>query len=639
MSEVARARDRGVGRDQRRVHGIVHTPPLLARAVLWGLHGRLRRAGFARGLFSPAVTVVDPACGPGAFVAGLLALAAEQGQAPGVCWALDSDGDSVRAVAALCEAPASDVGCRLNVIQVDSLTFRLPPPRGPLVVLGNPPWAVAAARPPSAELARLLEDYRRDEHGRRLLERKLGVLSDAYVRFFRRAAGWVEVSRFGGGLGLITNGSFLDGPVHRGMRRTLLQQFDEVDVVDLGGSALLSRPQGGEAEARDENVFGVRPAVAVTWAVRRAQADSSEPRVTLGQLRSVALRGRREAKVLALLQHAHLQPPRAAMTEVAPLEVGPPLYLFVRKGAPGSRTYRDAISLAEAMPFHREGVQTNRDSAVVAQEPSQLLSRMRRFAAGPSGDLDLAPLERRLQHYDPERAREQMREALAVDPEGQLGRWLKPLAYRPFRLGYFVALPSLCHRPRPDLLAAMAVSPWALLSVRKDRGTAPYHHVAVVPVVADSSYLSARSSCRTRVFPLCTPAGDSNVDPQLLGAWAGRVGRAVAGSDFVDYTLSLLHSPRFTAAFAAPLRLDYARIPAPSDPELFASRVALGAALRGAYLDCVHAATEEGTKAGEPALAVGHRRYPRRGGLRCLARGLRRVQAADGELPDAWFGC
>src|SRR5690606_15742527 len=84
------------------------------------------------------------------------------------------------------------------------------------VVLGNPPWASRSANRGAREVEALLEDFRRDGTGARLVERKLGVLSDDYVRFFRWSAEVVRRAPGGGIVALVTNGSFLDGPVHRG---------------------------------------------------------------------------------------------------------------------------------------------------------------------------------------------------------------------------------------------------------------------------------------------------------------------------------------------------------------------------------------------------------------------------------------
>src|SRR5690606_21336320 len=128
------------------------------------------------------------------------------------------------------------------------------------LVLGNPPWAAKSGSAARAASDALLADFRRDERGAPLDQRKLGVLPDDYVRFLRWGAEVVRRAPGGGALAMVTNGSYLDGAVHRGVRAALLRWFAWVDIIDLGGSALLAREPGS---APDQNVFGVRPGPAV----------------------------------------------------------------------------------------------------------------------------------------------------------------------------------------------------------------------------------------------------------------------------------------------------------------------------------------------------------------------------------------
>src|SRR5690606_10759485 len=140
----------------------------------------------------------------------------------------------------------------------------------------------------------LLADFRRDANGSTLGERKIGVLSDAYVRFWRWSCEMARRAERGAVVALVTNGSCLDGLVHRGMPAALARYFARIDVLDLGGSALIAR--GRDC---DENVFGVRPGVALTLAIRPPGHDERSP----GLVRVAALRGRREEK-LARLENA-----------------------------------------------------------------------------------------------------------------------------------------------------------------------------------------------------------------------------------------------------------------------------------------------------------------------------------------------
>lgn len=68
-----------------------------------------------------------------------------------------------------------------------------------------------------------------------LNERKIN-LDDDYIKFIR--FGQYFVDKNGEGiLAYISNNSFVDGITHRQMRRSLLESFDKIYILDLHGNA------------------------------------------------------------------------------------------------------------------------------------------------------------------------------------------------------------------------------------------------------------------------------------------------------------------------------------------------------------------------------------------------------------------
>lgn len=523
----------------------MHTPMAIARFGVGRVHRWLQDAfGFELGLGDPRVALLDPAVGTGVWLSAALEYAVKAA-GPRDWLALDVDAaalaTSQRLLASECEAS----GTRLHVRCDNTLALASPwleRQQGVRVIVGNPPWAARSLTRGTQLSDAWLSEFRRELDGSPLRERRTGVLSDDYVRFFRWALEQVRTAPAGAILCFATNHSFVDGPVHRSMRAALSSAFDCIELLDLGGNSLLSRHG-----ARDENVFGVRVGAALTLGVR---LPGSAPRQA--ELRIASVQGSREQKLLQLTSTSFSTLPAMAL--------GAP---WVQRHA--RRPARESLSLAEIFPFHREGVQTNRDELAIAQNEAELIARLEAIA---EARIPLA----QTRHFDPAQARRALERMLS----GERATWIRKLAYRPLDTRVFCALPPLCHRPRPDLLRAMEHSSLCLLSVRKDRGDAPFNLFAAAQAVSDSCFLSTRSSCRTRVFPSHTPEGK----PNLSVVAEERLGKVAAGTLHpelgVAYVLGVLSAASYRAEQGEALKLDYAAIPLPPEASAMAAMAQAG---------------------------------------------------------------
>lgn len=129
-----------------------------------------------------------------------------------------------------------------------------------LVIVDNPPYSVSSYNR-SHFIEALMQDYKEDVRG----ERNIQPLSDHYITFIRFAH-WKIHGAGRGIIAFITNNSYLSGVIHRGMRRKLLQTFDEIYILNLHDSSRIGEkaPDGGE----DENVFDIQQGVAVSAFVK-----------------------------------------------------------------------------------------------------------------------------------------------------------------------------------------------------------------------------------------------------------------------------------------------------------------------------------------------------------------------------------
>ncbi|HRZ21242.1 MAG TPA: N-6 DNA methylase, partial [Bacteroidales bacterium] len=88
-----------------------------------------------------------------------------------------------------------------------------------MVVIGNPPYSVSSNNK-SPWIEKLVSDYKKD-----LNERNIQPLSDDYIKFIR--FGQYLIEKNGEGiLAFISNNSFIDGIIHRQMRKNLAETFD-----------------------------------------------------------------------------------------------------------------------------------------------------------------------------------------------------------------------------------------------------------------------------------------------------------------------------------------------------------------------------------------------------------------------------
>jgi predicted RNA methylase len=582
--------------------GIVPTPTPIARVI-----ARLALDAARRLAPSGPWLCIDPACGTGTFGAAWLAAIEEAGidTGAGALVCLDVDADAVEATRAALEETARARGVVLDAHRVhDALAtveFGLPDigANAPAVVLGNPPWASRTTHRGGPVGDALLADFRREADGSLLRGSKPGVLSDAYVRFLRWGLALVERAPGGGVLAMVTNASYLDGPAHRGMRAYLRLALDAITVLDLGGSALVGRASG----PRDENVFGVRPGVAVLIGERgrRAMDATREPT----PVRVMRLRGSAREKVATLLERT-----AAGDAATGACLVSAPLHASWRPATSpvdGGDAYDRWPSLADLFAFHAEGLQTNRDAALIDTDRDRLLDRLVRFSSDRV-DLDLAPLLKPLPHYDPDEARRALRAALAAFPHG--GPFIRRILYRPFDERFACTLSALAHRPRAKAARAVDHSRLCLVSTSHDRGERPFAHVLVTRHLPDNCALSTRSSCRARIFPSHQPNGMPNVDASRLGPTGGP---PLSSEDAIAYTAAVLLAPAYRARFDPRLRAGFPRVMPAPDPVHRARIVEAGRGLVAAFVEHSDTPPLAPSDHGDPPSSPGDTANPRVG--------------------------
>lgn len=132
-----------------------------------------------------------------------------------------------------------------------------------MVVLGNPPYSANSGNKGDWILNQIRDNYYpRDD----IKEHNPKLLLDDYVKFIRFAQWRIEQTGYGI-LAYICNHGYLDNPTFRGMRRSLMNTFDDLYLLDLHGNSKKKErsPDGSD----DKNVFDIQQGVAIGIFVAR----------------------------------------------------------------------------------------------------------------------------------------------------------------------------------------------------------------------------------------------------------------------------------------------------------------------------------------------------------------------------------
>lgn len=436
-----------------------------------------------------------------------------------------------------------------------------------LVVLGNPPYERTSHN--SNKWADQLQQafYRID--GVEIKDKNPAPLKDDYLRFIRWSV-WKLLEQgdgTGGGiLAFVTNRAFIERVLHRGVRKFLLDRFDEIYVYDLHGD------QREWYRGRvDEKVFKeVQAGIAVTVMVKRPGLREAG----LAHVRYREAWGTREDK-LGEIAAATLTD--AAWTDVTPES---PYWLLVPSDSQAA--YKNWPSVKQLFPLNVSGVQTHRDQLVVADTEAALRKRLEQFANPnvPDSYWEQQDVKTTKSGWDLKKARA----LLKAEGPRQVRRW----TFRGLERRWVAFDERLIDRTRtnvsPHLLAddtniALAFGNGSLTD-------GPYAVVSRGPMPA--AVLSHRTIGAAYMAPLwlhgsLSTTPDANVAPGLLGALQGQ-GIEVTPEGLLHYVYAVLNSPWFRQTYADGLRRGFAHIPFARDSQVFADLQRLGGQLVSLHL-------------------------------------------------------
>ncbi|WRB65736.1 N-6 DNA methylase [Helicobacter pylori] len=189
-------------------------------------------------------------------------------------------------------------------------------------------------------------------------------LLDDYVKFMRFAQNKIE--SLGHGLfGFISNNAFLDNPTFRGLRRSLLECYDELYILNLHGDARKKEktPQGAD----DENVFNIKQGVSINLFVKN-------PQTTKQKIHYYDVYGERAEKYAFLTQND--------LNSIEWLELTPrePFYLLLPLKTRLLDEYEQGFSVKDMFQVGGTGICSKRDHVVFHKKKESLLELLKDFS-------------------------------------------------------------------------------------------------------------------------------------------------------------------------------------------------------------------------------------------------------------------
>ena len=449
------------------------------------------------------------------------------------------------------------------------------------VIIGNPPYS-ARSYNLTAEARELIEVYkyidgqRIREKGALQLEKNL---NDDYVKFLRFAQ--VTTSAHAVIISMITNHSFLENPTLRGMRWSLLKEFDLIELIDLGGN--LARKEKAPDGTKDENVFDIGQGVAISVFLGRSS------RISTSKVRVSTLRGSRQHKYSWLIAHT------STSADLDVVQPSPDLYLFRFEDAAIRNEYEQFIRVTDLFPVNSTGVKTHRDKFCIDFDETVLRNRIMELI-----NEKLTDEEVRARYQIPDtygwslaRCRSRLRQDDAWEQH------FSRILYRPFDWRPIYFSTDVIELPRMEVSSNfMSGRNLGLIFMRQVASNDIYNHFGVTRDPADNrAFYSNRGTMsfaplylfRDDSNVLFTSEGAKEAVPNLSTESIRRFEVALATAkfspeDIFHYAYSVFYSSRYRSRYAEFLKVDFPRLPLPGNLELFRSMAEIGAELVSLHL-------------------------------------------------------
>lgn len=475
-----------------------------------------------------------------------------------------------------------------------------------LVIMGNPPYSGESENTDdwAKNLVKKDQDgaqsyYKVD--GEKLEEKNTKWLQNDYVKFLRFAQ-W-KIHKAGKGIvGMITDNGYLENATFRGMRRSLMNTFDEIIVLDLHGS--VKKKDQDTDGSKDENVFDIQQGTAIVLMVKvganGCSPKSSIPRGVQPNAPTVSNSEISTSKVyhhelLGLRKYKYdwLKKTIFKIDDYIELKPTTPFYLFHPEET-GNEHYLKWKSVPEILPVNNVGIVTSRDDLTIQFSNDKLRKTVHQFASVEPETARVAyKLGKDARDWKVELAQNDLKNSGIKDEN------IRKVLYRPFdtRFTYYTGKSRGFHSmPRNEVMKHMFIKNVALIVGRQglavgDNQLWNLSYMCNSIVDFNVFYRGGGYVSPLYLYPeehkddiFATSERTYNLESALLATMTGQWGERFQPEQLFYYIYAVLYSNIYRQRYAQYLRMDFPRIPFTENNELFSTMAALGLQLSELHL-------------------------------------------------------
>ncbi|MBN8521462.1 MAG: DNA methyltransferase [Alphaproteobacteria bacterium] len=444
-----------------------------------------------------------------------------------------------------------------------------------MIAFGNPPYNGESVNK-GKWIMDLMQGYKQEPRGGKLKEKNSKWINNDYAKFIRMGEYFIDKNGEGV-LAYITSHSYLDGPIFRGMRYHLLKTFDDIYILDLHGNPQKEKAPDGSA---DKNVFDIIEGVSIIIAVKHTKKSGKK---ALANLHHADLWGDRKLKYDFLFKKS------LSLTPFTRLDYQEPFYFFVPKNFQGQSGYETGFSVKEIFPVNNTGIITKRDELCIQPTLEKSFESIQDFLNLPEDDVKKKyKISKDVRDWKYEWAKED------IVKSGADKKLVMPVNYRPFDIQYtYYTGKSKGYVGWPVAKITdhfFNKNNIGLITSRMTKGE-NFAHSFVAKNMIEVIHLSSKTSNNAFIFPLYlyqkTMGMDEERQPNLNPKIYEKIKKIVPDvtpETLFNYIYAALNSPVYRQRYTAFLKIDFPRIPFPSDSKIFHALAEKGAALRGLHL-------------------------------------------------------